>query len=91
MEEAPAGTNWIADRRLKRYYPVSCAAVPAVPRPDRLYYATESAVRQDGYSSSPACGGDQTAQLADAPPRLQAVPSESLTCHRLMPWSVACG
>jgi hypothetical protein len=82
VEEAPAGTNWIADRRLKRYYPVSCAAVRAVPRPDRLYYATESAVRQAGYVQSPECAAEEGPSLEDAPPRLQDPPaSAARTSH----------
>lgn len=71
VEEAPPGTNWIADRRLKHYYPVDCDVVRTVPRADRLYYATESAIREDGYVKSPDCGAADTPRLEDARPRLQ--------------------
>ena len=78
VEETPPGTNWIADRRLKRYYPVGCAAVSVVPRPDRLYYATESAVRQAGYVRSPECNAEAAPRLEEAPPHLQDAPASSL-------------
>jgi hypothetical protein len=77
VEEAPPGTNWIADRNLGRYYPVSCAAAGAVPRSDRLYYATESAVRRAGYVPSPDCAAGKAPRLEDAPPHLQDVPPSS--------------
>lgn len=71
LREAPSGTNWIADRKEMHYYPVDCTAARSVPRDDRLYYATESALIRDGYVRSLACGGRATARLEDAPPRLQ--------------------
>jgi hypothetical protein len=57
LEEAPAGTHWIADPALKVYYPVECPLAARVPRPDRLYFATESAVRQRGFARSADCQG----------------------------------
>lgn len=74
-EEAPAGTHWIADRTLKRYYPVDCSIVKTIPRADRLYYAAETAVRQDGYTRSPDCPDQETPQLEDSRPRLQDAPA----------------
>jgi hypothetical protein len=67
VEEAPPGTNWIADRSSRHYFPLSCGAVHAVARPDRLYYATESAVRQAGYTLSPDCVSIGAPRLEDAP------------------------
>jgi hypothetical protein len=69
--EAPTGTNWIADRELKHYFPVDCEAVSGIPRPDRLYYASESAVREHGFIPSPKCPTVESPRLADAGPRLQ--------------------
>jgi len=71
VEEAPPGTNWIADRSQKRYYPADCDAVQTISRADRLYYASESAVREDGYTGGPGCGSMDALRLEDARPRLQ--------------------
>jgi hypothetical protein len=73
--EAPTGTNWIADREIKHYFPVDCEAVISIPRPDRLYYASESAVRKDGYIPSPKCPTAESPRLADAGPRLADAPA----------------
>jgi hypothetical protein len=67
VSEAPPGTNWIADRRSNRYYPVDCDLVNAVARSDRRYYATEQGVKKDGYTRSPDCGNTDTPHLEDAP------------------------
>jgi hypothetical protein len=74
--EAPPGTNWIADRRLKQYYPVDCEVVGTVALADRLYYATESALQRDGYTRSLDCPAARVPRLEDAPsspPQVQAV------------------
>ncbi len=66
VEEAPSGTNWIADQVSKRYYPIACEAARTVPRRDRLYYATEAALRQDGFIKSTVCPDDDLPRLQDA-------------------------
>lgn len=73
--EAPHGTNWIADRTQKLYYPVDCQVALTVARPDRLYYAAESAVRQDGYIRGPGCDEPAGPRLEDDRPRLQDAPA----------------
>ena len=86
--EAPPGTNWIADRRLKQYYPVDCQVVGTVPLADRLYYATEAALERDGYLRSPDCPRS-VPRLEDAPPpapqvqavRAQGAPAEAENRH----------
>jgi|GEM_PF-997796 len=69
-DEIPAGTNWIADQKLRLYYPVHCALASRVPKPDRLYFATESAVRLRGFARSADCAG------AVALPRLEDPPAK---------------
>ncbi len=66
LDEAPSGTNWIADQVSKRYYPIDCEAARTVPRRDRLYYATEAAVRQDSFIRTTVCGADEPPRLQDA-------------------------
>ena len=77
VAEAPSGTNWIADRETRRYYPVDCPAAAGVPVTARLYYATEAALREAGYARSTDCPGPGLARLQDAPPRLQDAPAQS--------------
>lgn len=74
VDEAPSGTNWIADRAQRRYYPLDCPAVRAVSLADRLYYATETAVRRAGYTRSPDCPAIRTPRLEDARPAPQDAP-----------------
>jgi hypothetical protein len=76
LEEAPSGTRWIADRSSRMYYPVDCWLAARVPRADRLYFATESALQSRGFTPSAGCGGVSSAQLEDARPlRPQAAPA----------------
>jgi outer membrane protein with beta-barrel domain len=70
-EEAPAGANFIADARHRRYYPIGCELLLTVPLADRLYYATESAVQRDGYARTTACPGADAGAVEDVRPRLQ--------------------
>jgi hypothetical protein len=65
VEEVPVGTNWIADRNSKQYYPVDCALAAQVPKQDRLYFATESAVRLRGFARNAECPG--ALRLEDEP------------------------
>lgn len=84
VEEAPSGTNWIADEVSNRYYPIGCEAAGAVPRRDRLYYATEEALRKDGFIRTTVCGNDYAPRLQDAPPpavQAQAAPAEPDNKH----------
>src|SRR5262245_16237095 len=76
--EPPVGTNFIADRRLGRYYPVGCDLLVRVPAADRLYYATETGARQDGYTPSADCG-KAVAGAETARPQLQDAPAPSST------------
>src|SRR6476659_121175 len=66
VEEVPVGTNWIADRTSKQYYPVECPLAAQVPKADRLYFATESAVRLRGFARGADCPGPL--RLEDEPP-----------------------
>jgi hypothetical protein len=76
LEEAPSGTRWIADRTSRMYYPVDCWLATRVPRADRLYFATESALQSRGFTPSAGCGGAASAQLEDARPAApQAAPA----------------
>jgi hypothetical protein len=69
LEEAPSGTRWIADRSSRMYYPVDCWLSARVPRADRLYFATESALKSRGFAPSAGCtGGSTGARLEDASP-----------------------
>ena len=73
VEEVPVGTNWIADRTSKQYYPVDCPLAGRVPMVDRLYFATESAVRLRGFARSAECPGPL--RLEDEPaPAAQPAP-----------------
>lgn len=69
LAEAPSGTRWIADRSSRMYYPVDCWLAARVPRADRLYFATESALQSRGFTPSAGCGGASTgARLEDPAP-----------------------
>jgi hypothetical protein len=69
LEEAPTGTRWIADRSSRMYYPVDCWLAARVPRADRLYFATETALRTRGFAPSAGCtGASAEARLEDASP-----------------------
>ncbi len=72
VEEVPVGTNWIADRESKQYYPVDCPLAAQVPKADRLYFATESAVRLRGFARNAECPGQL--RLEDEPPTMTAPP-----------------
>jgi hypothetical protein len=75
--EAPRGTNWIADQRSNRYYPVDCDLVQTVALADRRHYATETGVMKDGYTRSPDCPDKHAPHLEDVAP-VQAVPPPSI-------------
>ncbi len=47
---APANTRYVADRRTKQYFPVTCAAAAAVPEEARFFYEIEGAAQADGYT-----------------------------------------
>ena len=66
LEEAPSGTRWIADRSSRMYYPVDCWLAARVPRADRLYFATESAVRLREFARNAECPAPL--RLEDEPP-----------------------
>jgi len=79
VEEVPVGTNWIADRNSKQYYPVDCALAAQVPKQDRLYFATESAVRLRGFARNAECPGalrleDQPAPVTPPTPVVVTTP-----------------
>jgi hypothetical protein len=92
LEEAPSGTRWIADRSSRMYYPVDCWLAARVPRADRLYFATESALQSRGFAPSAGCGGASSTQLEDAspaggqappaPPTVMPVPTENRHSRR---------
>ncbi len=51
----PPGIAYVGDRLTRRYYPAECSTLKDVPKPDRMYYRTESAAQADGYRPSAEC------------------------------------
>jgi hypothetical protein len=82
--EAPESTNWIADARNGVYYPVDCEIGLTVPRADRLYYATETAVRRDGYAHTTSCPVIRP-RLQDVPPPTHPAPVAQVQANHAEP------
>lgn len=53
--QAPPGTNWVADTKTRTYYAVECAAARDIADADRLYYGTESSVKAAGFRRANEC------------------------------------
>ena len=51
----PPGTNYVGDARIRKYYPVGCAAQHAIPADQQLFFQTEDGAGQDGFTPSGDC------------------------------------
>lgn len=53
--QLPTGTNYVGDNRIKRYYPLGCAAQHSIPPDHQVFFQTASGAVQDGFVPSGDC------------------------------------
>jgi hypothetical protein len=51
----PLGTNYVGDLRIRRYYPLGCAAQHAIPADQQIFFQTAEGAERDGFSASGDC------------------------------------
>jgi hypothetical protein len=52
---APEGTAFVGDARIKVFYPMSCAALHPIPPDQQIYFLTEPGAVRDGFKRSGDC------------------------------------
>jgi PEGA domain-containing protein len=55
VDRLPAGTNYVGDLRIKRYYPLGCAAQHAIPAEAQVFFQTSGGADSDGFKPSGDC------------------------------------
>jgi hypothetical protein len=51
----PEGTNAVGDARIRRYYPIGCAALHAIPTDQQVFFQSSAGAEQDGFLPSSDC------------------------------------
>jgi hypothetical protein len=53
--QLPTGTDYVGDDRIKRYYPLGCAAQHSIPPDHQVFFQTSGGAMQDGFVPSGDC------------------------------------